>query len=370
MDSLLNALNIASVCASIFSFFIALFQLKKHHIRLALFFFFVCCVLYLIHNSTMFPPQNVVVQSKPGPTVEPVITKKDDAPQSRRFDLNEMREPPVDVKTADTSALQLHTIQSLLYSYSKDRWGAQLFGGNSYPSARLQFMSGLIVDPNSVKWSGSYQLENHQICLMISSLKIPKRGAMLADFYQDMGIGYDVELQNAVFTDYTMARTVMIYRTFSGDAPPAEIRKCFPVVRIPLTDIVYSDLHGQWQGSYIDHSSDEKTTTISMDMRLLQKGNKLYGSLVESDDSKEQAKSRWEIEGWILDKTVTFTKRNARLAMFSVSYVAPYVSDAKELSGTWFAGFEKGPWTLRYVGDFSGSAEDIFNPDANPPEKP
>jgi hypothetical protein len=192
---------------------------------------------------------------------------------------------------------------------------------------------------------------------------------MFGEFYRDAGVGYGVELDNAAFADYSMARVIMLYRTFGGDTPPSQIKKCFPIVPIPSTESG-PRIQGEWQGTSTEQDSDQNTGT-SMDVRIVQKGNRLYGSLVQTDEGQQAEKSRWEVEGRILDNKVTFMKRNAKRTLVGVSYVAPYTPDARELSGTCFSGLAKGTWTLRYVGEFNDSAEDMLNPaTANPPDKP
>ncbi|MBT9171615.1 MAG: hypothetical protein DDT18_02003 [Actinobacteria bacterium] len=136
-------------------------------------------------------------------------------------------------------SLRLRQIWGVAYSYSKEKWAA-----GSYPEVRLSFVEGPFHAGTHIEWKGSQYFEGDQICLTISNLRLPKLVEGLEDFgfdyrpyYTDFGVGYFVQLDNAVFEeDYTLAKNIIISRTFKGDAPPKNIKKCFKVISIKKTD--------------------------------------------------------------------------------------------------------------------------------------
>lgn len=171
-----------------------------------------------------------------------------------------------------------------------------------------------------------------------------------------------------LFTDYTMARTVMLYRSFIGDTPQPSISKCFPIIVFTEKKETGVDVHGQWNGAYI--RSDESANT-PIQLRFVQSGNRISGSMLDSglDQRGQPSKSRWDVDGWLIDGKITFVKRNAKLSLVAISYVAPCPSKARELSGDWYAGLGRGTWSMKYDGDFIGSPNEMLSPKAaNPPE--
>jgi hypothetical protein len=81
-------------------------------------------------------------------------------------------------------------------------------------------------------------------------------------------------------------------------------------------------------------------------------------------------KSRWDIEGWVVNGRVTLVKRNEKRSLVGISYVAPYTAGSRELSGTWYSAFARGTWRMEYQGALAESPDDFLNPEAsNPPEK-
>ncbi len=368
MKGLVEFLNIASACASIMGFIVAIYSFPAHKRRAALYFFaFVVFALVFLLNLSTDPSSSK--SSSSGETAVERKSQVTEVSKEPRPDTPAPATPKEEIEhnTQPQFTLRVHSIRGMLYSYSNNQWGGELFGGGSYPNISLQFASGLVVDPSSVTWQGSYQFENNEVCLTITGLNVPQRAAQLADFFRDVGVGYGVELDNAVFGDYTMSRVIMLYRTFSGDSPAATIRKCFPVIPVPTTEHAASDIHGEWRGAFTEAGSDAGMMIV----RLLQKGNKIFGSILETAAHENQAeKSRWEVEGWILDNRLTFIKRNGKRSLVAISYVGPCSPQSKELSGTWYAGLGKGHWSLKYSGEFNDSDADILNPAAaNPPDK-
>lgn len=360
MNSLF-VLNIAGICASIISFIAGLRALPANK-RLATVMFFVFAVLILsvvLGNSVRPTPSFDAQAPVPGPA---------GVAQARVGETNQPNNAPVKNEVQLPPAFRVRSIQGLLYSYSKDRWANQMFGGSAYPDVNLQFGGGLIVDPSYVRWRGAYEIQPSDICLTVSDLKLPTR-SMFSDAYRDVGVAYGLELENIAFADYSMSRIVVLYRTFMGDTPQSVIKKCFATIPLGSGKPQY-DLKGEWQGSYVDEDSDKGPVEVPLDARILQTGDKLYGSMIQLDsEPKPGDKSRWEIEGRVLNDKITFVARNPQRSLVAISYVGTYNARTQEVSGTRYVGLGKGSWKLKYSGAFSDAPADILNPAAaNPPE--
>jgi len=226
----------------------------------------------------------------------------------------------------------------------------------------LEFASGLVSGGGSIRWEGTYVYKNEQLCLNIDMLRVPKHVAILEEFYSDFGVGYAIELENAVFGDYTISRTPILFRTFIGDSPPSHIQKCFQIIPVKYSGSIPFKIAGEWEGQYPENKT-------KFTMRLLQMNNKFNGSMISFIKNKKKiSKIRTQIEGWIINGKVTFVEKNEK-DFFSYSYVAPYSSsNMKKLSGYYYYGLRKGSWTMTYKSDFEGSPDDILSPDfTNPP---
>jgi len=264
----------------------------------------------------------------------------------------------------EAASLRIRKIWGVAQSYSKDKVAGLC--GSSYPAISLTLTSDPFIWGHEIKWKGAHYFEVGQLCLEIRNLKMPDSEAInnLRPFgfsreeYQDFGLGYFVQLDNAVFSDYTMAKYLFVFRTFLGDSPPSHIRKCFKVIPIKKTKEKPYDVSGEWEGSDID------SLFIS---RIVQSGNKFTGVSISSEFGKK-TKNRWGIEGWIIDKKVTFVYTDKKTG-FGLSFVVPVPSKAGgELSGFWSSGLKyKGSWQvswqMRRKGSFSGSPEDILQPE-------
>jgi len=280
------------------------------------------------------------------------------------------REKPPEQPTL--ANLRLRKILGLAYSYSVNKWAGPTLGGSYYPHVGLEFWSGLIAGYAEIYWDGSYSFEGNQLCLVINNLKVPERSPTLGDHYMDFGVGYGIELDNAVFGDYTIARTPILFRTFQGDSPQKEIRKCFEVIQIIQTQEEKYKIAGEWEGEYYQTESNGSKKVTSFVARIVQSGNKFNGSIIDfldkASDREQADKLRSQIEGWILDEKITFVKRNEK-SLIGCSYVASFSSNSQELSGTWYGGLAQGGWSMQRKGDFVGSPDDILSPNVtNPPE--
>jgi hypothetical protein len=275
-------------------------------------------------------------------------------------------------KQLTSSTLRLRKIVGLAYSYSQNRWSGETLGGSYYPHVGVGFWSGL-VGGSPIYWDGSHSFEGNRLCLTISNLKVPEMSPALEEYYLDFGVGYGVELDNAVFGDYTLARTPILFRTFQGDSPPKEIKKCFEIIPITETPEVSYRIAGEWEGEYYQKESNGLKKATRFVARIVQSGNKFNGSIIDFldrvSDREEADKLRSQIEGWVLDGKVTFVKRNEK-TLIGCSYVASFSSSSQELSGIWYGGLSQGEWYMQRKGDFVGSPDDIISTDVtNPPER-
>lgn len=253
---------------------------------------------------------------------------------------------------AEFKALRLRQIWGIAYSYSKEKWAGGTLGTGRYPRVGLEFWSGLVAGYATIYWDGSYSFEGDQLCLIINNLKVPEGSPTLEEYYKDFGVGYFVQLDNAVFAeDYTMAKYLIVFRTFTGDTPPKHIKKCFKIIPIKEASEESYKISGEWE-------SKDKEGNRDFVARIVQSGNKFTGVGIGFG---ENGKTRTEIEGWIFGRKVTFVQKFKRYDII-VSFVGSFSPNPKELTGFWEAGFKKGEWRWQYKGDFKGSPEDILSP--------
>lgn len=274
-------------------------------------------------------------------------------------------QPNAEIAKAETTLpapepVRLRKITPLLYSYSSSKWSGEQ--GASIDDVNLQFWAGLVGAYANVHWRGSYTIDASNLCLTITGLQIPTR-TLLGKDYSDFGVGYGVELGNAVFEDQSMARVLMLYRTFLGDSAPPEIHKCFPIEPIPQSDSESIQMKGQWQGS---------TDTETFTLRLDQRGNKFEGSemTIPADlpAGTSETKQRAQIEGWIYGNRVTFIRRAAD-SLIGSSFAGSFDAADTTVHGTWYAGVDKGSWSMQRTGDLVGDVNDFASPGfANPPD--
>lgn len=262
------------------------------------------------------------------------------------------------------SLLRIRRIWGVAQSYSKDKVAGSPGGG--YPEVKLVLVNDPIVWGHEIKWKGSYSFENGQLCLQIYNLEMPNSSAVngLRDFgfsrdeYRDFGLGYYVQLDNAVFEDFTMAKFLFVFRTFLGDSPPSHIRKCFKVIPIKENEEKSYDISGEWTG--------KTSGGNSIIARIVQSGNKFTGvSIVTGSGGKEKdrEKDRWEIDGQIFKQKISFVHTQKKTGV-SFSFVAQVSSGGDELSGFWNSGLKyKGKWQMSRKGNFKGSPDDILEPE-------
>lgn len=256
-------------------------------------------------------------------------------------------------RMAISKTLRLRKILGVAYSYSKEKWAGQAWyniNNIRYPRVALGFWSGLIAG-GEIVWNGSNSFEGDQLCLIIKDLKIEGTFGG-GEECTDVGVGYFVQLDNAVFDDYTMAKHLIFFRTFSGDTPPSEIKKCFQV--IPIKERAAEErykISGEWE-------SIDKEGKKDFIARIVQSSNKFTGVGISFG---EKEKTRTQIEGWIYGEKVTFVQTFKKYGSV-LSFVAPFSPNSQELAGFWEAGFKKGEWRWQRKGDFKGSPEDILDP--------
>jgi hypothetical protein len=365
MGTLFSLLNLAAMFAGILSFIVGLYSLPRDKQRAVKYFvgFFIALVVFgvaFFYGNELLPANQSSVQDK---HAEPP-TGGQSPPHG-----NLRAETPAAMTAPVGPVPRMASIQGIVYSRSKERWGGP-YMGPSYPDVNLVFSSGLVIAPSDIRWRASYQFERDKVCLSISNLAVPTQVPIMADYYRDFEVGYAVELENAAFTDYTMARTIMLYRSFVGDTPQKVISKCFPIITLAEKPETVIDIHGQWEGAYF--AADDSAYT-PIQLRFVQNGNRISGSMLDSglDQRGQPTKSRWDIDGWLIDGKITFIKRNAKLSVVGISYVAPCSAATRELAGEWYAGAGRGTWKMKYEGDFSGSSTELLNlQGSNPPEKP
>jgi hypothetical protein len=258
------------------------------------------------------------------------------------------------------------------YSYSQGRWAGinpNYKRGNGYfPKADLVFWSGLIIESAVIRWDGEYKLASSEVFLTIKNLRIDGHPIALDEFYTDIGIGFSVLLKNAVFGDYTMARTIILFRTFFGDNPPSQISKSFEIIPITNTEIKPFLLEGVWEGTYHKNMYD-----INFIARFEQNGNQFNGVIIDlnlpSDKNDTTSKKRARVSGWFIDDKITFVKAYKE-DITGASYIATYKENDLKIEGNWYYLLNQGKWEIKRKEDLSGSVEDILTlDDKNPPEK-
>jgi DnaJ domain len=247
-------------------------------------------------------------------------------------------------------------LEPIAYSYSKDEWATiDGFYGGGYPHvhglgfARLGWGA-------KVAWEGAYSIGPKGITLSIANLKSPSeveiviaRQMNVLDHWNDVGLGYYVELHGALFEDYWIAKNLLIFRTFVGDTPPQRIEKSFPLIfpdgRQPPTLC----LAGEWHGTY-----EHEGQVIPFVMRLEQEGEEISGASIDFDPVQ---KHRTTILGWIVGSRLTFLKRYGG-SPYGVSYVTSSLS-SKSMKGKWSTGQLSGNWTAEWKSEFDNSVQDL-----------
>lgn len=250
-------------------------------------------------------------------------------------------------------------LEGIAYSYTKKIWASydSLFGSR-YPSVRgLGFFTGLGWGV-SMTWDGTHSISSHQIILAIQNLRLPHTefsgikviGGDLPH-WNDFGVGYYVELKNAIFDDYAIAKTLLIYKTFRGDTPPSEIQKEFNIRTVEATDLCPNVVAGEWHGIYMGENQEGEFV-----MRIAQLGNTITGTAI---DFQSKGRLRSQLEGWIVDGRLTLIKHYGDDPI-GLSYISSNITSASELSGIWSASpFVQGEWKASFKGMFKGSIDDL-----------
>src|SRR5258706_799953 len=269
------------LAASLCSLAIGLYQIRtrQHHAG-AMWFFVIFFVLLLICGYLITADRNGGLQV--GPPQNPQDPKIKPTPNSPGLvGTTDNPNPGPEKHVANLPSPRVHRIMGLAYSYSKNQWAGSVFGGGLYPDVRLEFRAGLVGGYAPISWEGGYELTRGNICLTIKNLKIPNR-SVLGEYYSDFGVGYGIELDNAVFGDYSIARIPILYRSFLGDSPPPLIEKCFKLVPIFPSKSEPFRIAGIWEGS--DQGAGEIDHTMA---RIQQDGNRFYGTyLSAAEDGK------------------------------------------------------------------------------------
>ncbi len=290
-------------------------------------------------------------------------------------DIGEDHEPIED----EENSPRLKRMVGVAYSYSMEQWAevdASLLrdqGNGYYPKVGLMFWSGPVSGLAGIRWDGAYSVESNMFCVWVQNLKIGN-SLTLPNFYTDIGVGYNVQLENALFSDGAMARTLILHRTFSGDIPSRHIKKCFGIEPVQRVERHRHRLSGEWEGSYETILGDGTPLEVNFIARLVGTGNKFEGVFIESHESdigeSELSKKRARVEGWLANGKVTFVKKYKE-NVIGHSYLASYSEVSPSLEGRWYDGLRQGKWKMVRKGDYVRSPDDIFGPDVtNPPEVP
>lgn len=261
------------------------------------------------------------------------------------------------------------------YSYSEESWASvelpfKRFGSNGYfPKVDLVFGSGLILD-TPIRWDGEYKIAPDALCLIVRNLEI-ENPLVLTEFYTDIGIGFNVRLKNATFGDYTLARNIILFRTFAGDNPPREIKRSFEIIPIISNQKVSFLIEGEWRGTF--HAISKSGESVNFIARFERRRNHLNGVIVDYNQSLDKSGAspmkRASVDGWILADKLTFVKKYND-DIIGCSYVASYNENDAQIEGMWFSGLMQGKWKMERMGDFNGTIDDILKLDVrNPPEK-
>lgn len=247
-------------------------------------------------------------------------------------------------------------LEPVAYSHSKSAWATTTAYSHGLPNVSgLGFYNWLSWGAG-VSWNGSYSIRNHEISLMINDLHLPGENEQQVAkswkqerYWDDVAVGYYVELRGATFDDYTLSRFVLFFRTFAGDKPPAVIEKTLsllPVVRKPQ-ELVPND--GEWIGTYEEHGKEHEFV-----FRIRRDGNTIEGARI---DFSNGTKTRETLYGWVLDGKVTLLAR-PRDRPFGASLVASEVYQSR-LKGYWRAGLSAGTWEAEWRKPLDGSVDDL-----------
>jgi hypothetical protein len=256
---------------------------------------------------------------------------------------------------------RLRGIQPVAYSHAREDWAKKGLGSSGFQHVWLEFRSGLL-SGGTITWDARFAIENRDICLEINKLKMPQIG-MLGEHYRDVSVGYMVHLENATFDDGAMARYLMLFRTFLGDAPPERIKKCFTTMPLPTESGENVRIAGRWRGRFAnDHDSEDG---VVLTARIDQFGDNIAGdAVIEFDEKKKKMKKRCDLEGRVLGDKVTFVatvKESGGVFVF----VGSPSDDSRKLSGHVQVGLLRGVWSLDRIDgeDQSNNAEGRVAPE-------
>ena len=207
-----------------------------------------------------------------------------------------------------------------------------------------------------MNWTGNYSASGDRLILSIENLRLPgevestiARQMGQLDWWSDVGVGYHVELQGALFEDHSMAKDLIIFRTFLGDTPPPRVEKTFRIIPTTNGEAPLVQVRGEWKGVY-----EVSGNRVPFVMRLEQEGDEISGATMEiSYDKRRRSSIRGRVEG----SQVTFLKRYGD-GGGTVSYVSTE-ADSRRLRGTWQKGLEQGPWQAEWTADFTDMVDDL-----------
>ncbi len=223
-------------------------------------------------------------------------------------------------------------IFSTAHSNVKDAWTAP----GPFPDASVHFGNVLFPGPN-IRWHGTVTTTDEKICLDVDNLTVPTNDGdpLRGDAYNDITVGYVIALDNAVFDDHTMTKTILIYQTRTGDRQPAHLEQCLPAHIINAPDTP-PQIAGAWDGTFTD---DNRTTRFTM--QLAQERNRLTGSTTETDQNGYTTTAT--LEGFITnDNYVTLVKRFPDW-LIGISYTAR-LNERGHVVGDWYSGLRTGRW--------------------------
>jgi len=208
-------------------------------------------------------------------------------------------------------------------------------------------------------WRGHHAITASSITVGIQRLQLPDQiertvaGQMgVLDHWNDVHVGYYVELKNATCADFTMAKTLFAYKTFLEDTPPAVIRKSYPIKPVEGTRQPSEHVAGEWHGLY--EAGGKREVGKSLSCASYKKAIRFQEPLLIF--AEKRARSR--IEDCLVDGRLSFLKHYGE-SPFAISYVTSKLTSKSGMVGTWHFAREQGNWEATWKSDFTGSVDDL-----------
>lgn len=236
------------------------------------------------------------------------------------------------------------------YSISANTWAFPT-GGQSYPSVRLKFGSGIVVEHAGFSWEGEYTTRGDSLCLLIKDLR-PPGFSISSSLHREVAVGYDVELRDRLFPDHALSRTVLFFRTFEGDTPPERIEECIPTIPLERSNASL-ELDGVWEG---DVQFGEETPRFILRMRVLDTGRVDGAMLMDQTYRGRSEQERYKIDGVVSGEWLSLVRKGNGTALMA-TYVARVSGNPGLLGGVVKLGTGEGQWRMLRVADLDGSVD-------------